>query len=88
MTQKSKTSKTFTRTFSKRATAWSLVGIYVLAFYGLSVSASDLPEVLGVVGAVSVALLILYQVVGHKDYLITLISHGLLDLRRKRGPDV
>jgi hypothetical protein len=80
--------KTSTRTFSKRATAWSLLGVYALAFYGVAVGYADLAELITVVGSAAVALLILYMGVGHLD-MRSLIAQGLLDLRRKGGkPDV
>ncbi|KAA1237150.1 hypothetical protein FHL81_10955 [Agrobacterium tumefaciens] len=80
--------KTSTRTFSKRATAWSLFGIYVLAFYGVSVGYPGLAELITVVGSAAVAHLVLYMGVGHLD-MRSLTAQGLLDLRRKGGkPDV
>jgi len=83
MTQKSKTS---TRKFSKKATAWALTGIFALAFYGMHIGVPDLAGILTVIGSVSIAHLVLYMGVGHLD-LRTLVAQGLLDLRRKRGPD-
>ncbi|MCD4660805.1 hypothetical protein [Agrobacterium sp.] len=80
--------KTSTRTFSKRATAWSLFGIFALAFYGVCVGYPDLAELITVVGSEAVAHLVLYMGVGHLD-MRSLIAQGLLDLRRKGGkPDV
>ncbi|AMD59421.1 hypothetical protein AWN88_14205 [Agrobacterium tumefaciens] len=80
--------KTSSRTFSKRATAWSLVGIFSLAFYGVYVGYPDLAELITVVGSAAVAHLVLYMGVGHLD-MRSLIAQGLLDLRRKGGkPDV
>jgi hypothetical protein len=84
MSQKSKS----TRTFSKRATAWSLIGVYALAFFGVYVGYPGLAELISVVGSVAVALLVLYMGVGHLD-MRSLIAQGLLDLRRKgEKPDV
>lgn len=84
MSQKSKS----TRTFSKRATAWSLIGIYFLAFFGVWVGYPDLAELVTVVGSAAVAHLVLYMGVGHLD-MRSLIARGLLDLRKKGGnPDV
>lgn len=80
--------KTFTRKFSKRATAWSLIGVYFLAFFGVYVGYPDLAELITVVGSAAVAHLVLYMGVGHLD-MRSLIAQGLLDLRRKGGkPDV
>lgn len=85
MTSKSKTS---TRTFSKRLTAWSLFGVFGLSFYGISVGYPRLAELITVVGSAAVAHLVLYMGVGHLD-MRSLIAQGLLDLRRKGGkPDV
>ena len=81
-------SKASTRKFSKRATAWSLIGIYALAFWGVYVGYSGLAELITVVGSAAVAHLVLYMGVGHLD-MRSLVTQGLLDLRRKGGkPDV
>lgn len=61
------------RSFSKRLTAWSLVGIYALAFWGVPA------DVIAVVGSTAIAHLTLYQVVGHLDYR-TVIASGLLNI--------
>ncbi|MGO7115560.1 hypothetical protein ACCS79_03510 [Rhizobium johnstonii] len=68
------------RGFSKRLTAWSLFGIYGLAFYGVSA------DVIAVVGSTAIAHLTLYQVVGHLDYR-TVIASGLLNLTKRISPD-
>lgn len=78
---------TKTRTFSKRLTAWSLVGVFALAFFGVYVGYPDLAELVTVVGSAAVAHLVLYMGVGHLD-MRSLIAQGLPDLRRKGGkPD-
>jgi uncharacterized membrane protein len=82
MTQKTKFSS---RRYSKRLTAWSLAGVYALAFYGMSVGYQGLAEVLTVVGAVAVALILLYMFTGHKD-LLAMISAGAFDVRGRSKP--
>jgi hypothetical protein len=68
------------RTYSKRLTAWSLVGIFALAFYGVNA------DVITVVGSSAIAHLALYMGTGHLD-LRSILSSQLLKIG-KRGPDV
>ena len=77
--------KPSSRRASKLLTAWCLAGIYFLAFYGITVGYQSLPELLTVVGSVSVAMVLLYMYVGHKD-LLAFIGSGLFDLRGKGKP--
>ena len=59
-----------------RITAWSLAGIFALAFWGASA------DVITVVGSAAIAHLALYIGVGHLD-LRSWVASGLLDLRKK-----
>jgi len=76
MTKKPETQKN--RTYSKKLTAWSLIGIFALAFWGASA------EVITVVGSAAIAHIALYIGVGHLD-LRSWVASGLLDLRNKKG---
>ncbi|KQQ72388.1 hypothetical protein ASF70_12705 [Rhizobium sp. Leaf321] len=78
MTVRVKPSDQKSRTYSKRLTAWSLGGIYALAFWGTTA------DVLTVVGSSAIALIALYIGVGHLD-LRSWVASGLLDLRKKGG---
>ncbi|CAN7329126.1 hypothetical protein [Neorhizobium tomejilense] len=84
MTPKAKPS---TRTYSKRLTAWCLVAIFSLAFYGISVGTPDLADILAIVGSTSIAHQLLYMGIGHLDLRSLASVGGLLDLRRKGKPD-
>lgn len=64
------------RSYSKKLTAWSLAGIFALAFWGASA------DVITVVGSAAIAHLALYIGVGHLD-LRSWVASGLLDLRKK-----
>lgn len=64
------------RSYSKKLTAWSLLGIFALAFWGASA------DVITVVGSAAIAHLALYIGVGHLD-LRSWVASGLLDLRKK-----
>lgn len=66
------------RSYSKKLTAWSLIGIFALAFWGASA------DVITVVGSAAIAHLALYVGVGHLD-LRSWVASGLLDLRNKKG---
>jgi|GEM_PF-4935125 len=66
------------RSYSKRLTAWSLVGIFALAFWGASA------DVITVVGSAAIVHIALYIGVGHLD-LRSWVASGLLDLRGKKG---
>lgn len=66
------------RSYSKKLTAWSLVGIFALAFYGIGA------DVITVVGSAAIAHIALYIGVGHLD-LRSWVASGLLDLRGKKG---
>jgi len=59
------------RSYSKKLTAWSLIGIFALAFWGATA-----------VGSAAIAHLALYVGVGHLD-LRSWVASGLLDLRKK-----
>lgn len=76
MTKKPETQKN--RTYSKKLTAWSLAGIFALAFYGIGA------DVITVVGSAAIAHIALYIGVGHLD-LRSWVASGLLDLRGKKG---
>ncbi|MDX0164402.1 hypothetical protein GOC43_21350 [Sinorhizobium meliloti] len=64
------------RSYSKKLTAWSLFGIFALAFWGATA------DVITVVGSAAIAHLALYVGVGHLD-LRSWVASGLLDLRKK-----
>lgn len=68
------------RSYSKRLTAWSLIGIFALAFWGATA------DVITVVGSAAIAHLALYVGVGHLD-LRSWVASGLLDLRKKGGAE-
>jgi len=66
------------RSYSKKLTSWSLVGIFALAFWGATA------DVITVVGSAAIAHLALYIGVGHLD-LRSWVASGLLDLRSRKG---
>lgn len=66
------------RSYSKKLTVWSLIGIFALAFWGATA------DVITVVGSAAIAHLALYVGVGHLD-LRSWVASGLLDLRNKKG---
>ncbi|MEY9198466.1 hypothetical protein ABIA16_003582 [Sinorhizobium fredii] len=65
-----------TRSYSKRLTAWSLIGIFALAFWGADA------DTITVVASAAIAHLGLYIGTGHLD-LRSWIASGLLDIRKK-----
>lgn len=67
------------RAYSKRLTAWSLLGIFALAFYGADA------DTITVVGSAAIAHLLLYMGTGYLD-LRSILASELLKIR-KRGPD-
>ncbi|MBY3363735.1 hypothetical protein [Rhizobium laguerreae] len=66
------------RTYSKRLTAWSLVGIFTLATFRDA-------DLITAVGAIVIALNLLYMGVGHLD-MRSILASQLLKIG-KRGPD-
>lgn len=73
------------RTYSKRMTALSLLGIYGMAAYGMFTRNPDTADIVTNVGSVTVGLLIIYMGVGHLDLRQFLASSAasLLDFKRK-----